>query len=218
MLPDLPGKSAQLIMAPTQRVAELLDTKNPPADAKCSAVLVLLRANNYNWDLLLIERSKYNGHHSAQIAFPGGKCEKNDKSHADTALREANEEIGITPNKCYLIGELTQIYVPGSNFIIHPVLAVAEDLDDIEMQINHKEVVSTKWIPLKDLNPQEAKTIKVLRSNNEWSDAPAFIYEDYTVWGATAMILAELYQFVMPEAISRMFFKRPYISSSNPEI
>jgi len=211
-IPDLPGKKAQMLLAPLHRLDSLSKEQNSPDGATLSAVLALLYPCNdgnsleeiKQWELLLILRTSYDGVHSGQVAFPGGKCEPQDKSHAATAAREAFEELGIEKESYRVIGELTNIYVPPSNFTIYPVLAISNSEILIDNQpdkkhqykIEPREVVNFKRIPLYRFDPRNIKMTKVQRSNNELSDAPCYIIDDYTIWGATAMIISELYQLV----------------------
>src|SRR3989339_1430524 len=101
--PTLPGKEAHLKMAPSPRVITLVQELAPPAQARESAVLVFLtppklagREQLLDWELLLIRRNTYDGVHSGQIAFPGGKRDSEDPDLIATACREAFEELGIT--------------------------------------------------------------------------------------------------------------------------
>ena len=71
---------------------------------------------------LLILRNTYKGIHSAQVSFPGGKTEKEDDSYEDTALREAEEETNILKDTVEVLGEITPVYIPPSNFIVQPVI------------------------------------------------------------------------------------------------
>ena len=92
---DLPGKDVQWQMAPKHRVNDLPDS--PGNDTLDAAVLILLYPLNGSIHTVLIQRQSYDGVHSAQISFPGGKTDLSDESYIHTALREAKEEIGIDP-------------------------------------------------------------------------------------------------------------------------
>lgn len=229
LIPNLPGKKVQLRMAPVHRVDSLKKESEFPNDAIKSAVLVLLypiidgNSHKYvqngiidnNWEVLVIERSTYNGAHSAQIAFPGGKQEPLEDNPEITAKREVFEELGIKQDSYTILGELTHIYIPTTNFVIYPVLAVSNY--DTPLILNNKEVAGYKRVTLGAFSPTNIKVTKVLRTQEYWSEAPSYIIDNYIIWGATAMILSELYQ-LMVDARVRISLSKPYISSSNVEI
>lgn len=217
LIPYLPGKKAHLLMAAIPRFKSLETEGGPPEGAIESAVLVLLYPVNdgksiddiLQWELLVIMRNTYDGVHSGQVAFPGGKCEKEDSSYADTACREAFEELGIESDSYTILGEMTHIYVPPGNFTIYPVLAVSKTDNfsgkNNQYKIAHREVIGYKHIPLPRFAPGLIKTSRVQRSLNEWADAPCYIIDDYLIWGATAMIISELYQLIDADKVSISF-------------
>jgi 8-oxo-dGTP pyrophosphatase MutT (NUDIX family) len=190
----------------------------PPAGANESAVLVLLFPEGVkvmDWRVLVILRNSYNGVHSAQAAFPGGKREESDNSFAETALREADEEMGIKREDITPLSYLSQLYVPPSNFNIHPLLAVSKS--DINFKPDPREVARYSLIPLRELNPQRAVFKRFQSPSGEWLDAPGFEYDGLFIWGATAMIISELYQ-VVEDAIFSKLLSMTYISSSKPSM
>ncbi len=198
--PPLPGKSAQLEMAPAYRVAALM-REIPPGNARQSAVLVALappdkesRDGFLDWTVLLIRRNIYPGVHSGQISFPGGSQEKKDKGLWETACREAFEEVGMDARRLEKIGPLTSVYVPPSNFLIHPFVAV--ETSPAPIAADPREVVDYKRIPLKVFDPAASTLQEFDYRNGEKRAAPAWLHEGYTIWGATAMILSELYRLV----------------------
>lgn len=205
ILPDiLPGKEAHLKLAPETRVSSLIKEQTPPLTARESAVLVMLnptKDNNGNtvrdknkWTLLLIKRNTYHGVHSGQIAFPGGKCEIYDIDYKATACREAYEELRIDQEKIEIIGELTKLYVPPSNFTIYPILAINNGIETYFPE--EREVTDYLHIPLGLFNPENAKKCRVEITPNSWIHAPGYLINGHIIWGATAMIIAELYQIV----------------------
>ncbi|HBZ25772.1 MAG TPA: coenzyme A pyrophosphatase [Rikenellaceae bacterium] len=197
--PTLPGKEAHLKMAPSPRVITLVQELAPPAQARESAVLVLLtppklagREQLLDWELLLIRRNTYDGVHSGQIAFPGGKRDSEDPDLITTACREAFEELGITRDSFTIIGELSKLYVPPSNFTIYPVLAISTE--PICYKPDPREVAEYLTVPLNRFNPAYSKICRVQAGSYEWVEAPGFVIGEHTVWGATAMIISELWQ------------------------
>ncbi len=190
-LPEtLPGREAHLTMAPQTDTRRAIEEQRAPADARGSAVLVLYNPNDQS--VLLMKRNSYPGIHSNQISFPGGKCEEVDRDYFDTACREAFEELGIRREDIKIVGTLTRLYVPPSNFMIYPVLAF--DIGVGPLKADPREVSHYMRVPLSDLNPKEAKQYQVKSASNTIIEAPGFMVGDTVLWGATAMILAELYQ------------------------
>lgn len=210
----LPGKKAHLIMAPDHRVNSLSLEKAPPANAINSAVLVLLVPSLNEWEVVLIKRNFYNGIHSGQVSFPGGKCDKNDSDITYTACREAFEELGIEREDFKIIGQLSRLYVPPSNYVIYPVLATSTNRR--EYNPDPREVAGYIHAPLSCFNPSLITRSRVQAGPDEWIEAPSYVIDEHVIWGATAMIIAELYQVAAAEASTS--FIKPYSSSSNPEI
>lgn len=94
-----------------------------PEQARQSGVLLLIYPEDTDLKLVLIERPKDGSVHSGQVAFPGGQKEKEDLNIIRTALREANEEINLDPDRVNILGALTSLYIPVSNFEVHPIVA-----------------------------------------------------------------------------------------------
>ncbi len=210
-LSDLPGKAAHLKMAPEPRILTLKTESAPPMGARDSAVLVLLFPSPdpkelLDWEVIVIKRNTYEGVHSGQVAFPGGKCEESDKDYIATACREAFEELGIIKNKIEILGLMSRIYVPPSNFTIYPVLAYVKE--DLKFVADIREVAEFRKFPLSLFNPELSKTINISVSKDSTINAPSYIIGDYTIWGATAMILAELYQLIVEDKL-RISFNNP---------
>jgi len=203
IITHLPGREAQLEMASRNRPMDI------PEGAAEAAVLVLLTLgmagcaldNVLDWRVLLIRRSRYPGVHSGQIALPGGRCERDDKSLWDTACREACEEVGTDRNLIQQVGQLSSVYVQASNFAIHPFLAINHAGE--EFRANPREVVDYKNVPIWVFDPALSVLRDFSKKNSARHLAPSWQYEDYTIWGATAMILAELYRLVQTGALLR---------------
>lgn len=186
----LGGLDAQFKLAPELRLrydADKIKASNP----KKAAVLALFYPNENNeTTFILTERASYKGTHSAQISFPGGKIDISDKNLEATAVREANEEIGIKTASVEIIRELTDVYIPPSNFLATPFIGY---LSERPKFITNYEVETTIEVLLEDLlNDTSLTTVNLSTSYMKNTDVPCFKLNGYVVWGATAMMLSEI--------------------------
>jgi len=191
-LKELPlgGLDSQFKMAPELRKKFSLkdiEDQNP----KESAVMALFYPDKYqNTKILLMLRASYNGVHSAQISFPGGKKDEYDNDLEFTALRETEEEIGISKNEITIIRKLTKTYIPPSNFWVTPFMGI---LDATPTFKTNNEVEKLIEVPVKELLDEALLTSKNLTTSYMKNiDVPCFKLNNYTVWGATAMMLSEI--------------------------
>ena len=140
---------------------------------------------------VLILRKTYKGVHSNQIGFPGGRVEAEDRDLEDTALRETEEEVGIPQEKIEVIRGLSKLYIPPSNFWVHPYVGVMTETPELIPQ--ESEVEDILEVKLEDfLNESNFVTRNLSTSYMENIDVPAFLLNDQIVWGATGMMLGEL--------------------------
>lgn len=188
----LPGEASHYKMAPEIRIRELLEGKIKRNNPRKAAVLALFYPGAENETrLLCILRKTYNGVHSNQVGFPGGKVEKEDETLMATALRETHEEVGVHPHDVKIIREISEIYIPPSNFEVQPYMGLYREPKPFILQKD--EVERTIEIPLTEFLNEGNVVIKKLSTSyaNE-IDVPAFKLNDYIVWGATAMMLSEI--------------------------
>lgn len=140
---------------------------------------------------VLILRKTYKGVHSNQIGFPGGRVEVEDRDLEETALRETEEEVGIPQEKIEVIRGLSKLYIPPSNFWVHPYVGVMTETPQLIPQ--ESEVEDILEVKLEDfLNESNFVTRNLSTSYMENIDVPAFLLNDQIVWGATGMMLGEL--------------------------
>ena len=186
----LPGEEAQFEMAHVKR--EKIAANSIDADAyRPSAVLILLYPNEQQQtSVLLIERMTYNGHHSGQIAFPGGKVEPTDIDLQATALREFFEETGADamPN---IIGKLTPVYIPVSKFMVQPFVSYVEQKPNFSASAYEVNAL-IEWEIDHLLNPNIIKETTVEPMPGYKLKTPYFDVQGKVLWGATAMMLNEL--------------------------
>jgi 8-oxo-dGTP pyrophosphatase MutT (NUDIX family) len=183
----LPGLPAQLRMAPSIR-GELLKT-NDGSHFRQSAVLIALFVENDTLNTLLIKRPIYDGVHSGQVSFPGGKFEETDESLVQTALREAKEEVGIDPERVEILGTLTPLFIPVSNMQVLPVVGLLKKKP--ELKPNLYEVEYTIAVPICHLKNPANHMQKTIQVRGHSIIAPYFKVDCEDVWGATAMIISE---------------------------
>lgn len=189
---ELPGREAQLLMTPELRQKELLNLDVNSLTPRLASVMCLLYPNEENELYFpLILRNKYPGVHSNQIGFPGGGLEKKDKNFLACALRETEEEIGIDASDVISLRQLTDVYIPPSNFLVKTYVGILDYMPHFKADAN--EVQQIIHVPLKDLLDDTKLTKKRLSTSYATSImVQAFQFEGFLVWGATAMILSEL--------------------------
>lgn len=187
----LPAFASHVKMAPKERIESLKTLDYEAKNPRKAAVLMLLYPKDGQTHLVLIERNSYKGVHSAQIAFPGGKFEDEDLDYATTALRESEEEIGVSRTKIEIIKAFSPLYIPPSNFLVHPFLGIANETP--QFVLDPKEVASIIELPLNDfLSDSLLHEAKLTTSYAVAIAIPAFKIDQHVVWGATAMMLSEL--------------------------
>ncbi len=195
----LPGQDAQFKMAHAARRTAV----STPPDARQAGVLALFYPKDKEWHLVFIERdsSNPNDRHGGQISFPGGKYEVGDETPANTALREAQEEIGVDPAKIEILGALTNLYIPVSNFQANPFVGFTSETPNFVPQ--EREVRSILEVPFSLLQqPDIIQYIDLqLAQNMTLREVPHFNLFGKVVWGATAMMLSELLEVIQEEQL-----------------
>ncbi len=188
LMGPLPGLMAQLKMVTDPRPGNKVYHEVEDTSIK-AGVLVLL----YPWinrlHLVLTRRTDRVDLHQAQISFPGGHQEEGESSE-QTALRETHEEINVSPESIQILGELTPLYIPPSNYCIYPIVATANKRPDFKPSTH--EVAEVIEVPLDHL--LDPKNVR----KEEWTIrgvevlVPFYLFKEQKIWGATAMVLAEL--------------------------
>ena len=184
----LPGATAH---EPLRAVAigDLRPTFEHRTPPKPGSVIILLYADDGKIKFPLTKRPDYVGTHGGQVSFPGGKAEPGETIE-QTAVREAEEEIGIQRSDIELIGRLSEFFVIPSNFIVTPV--VAWQRTKPVFVPDPVEVVKVLECSLEELLRKDAIQVKdIIAAKKYQLTAPHFVFEDEIVWGATAMMLNE---------------------------
>lgn len=179
-------------MAPEHRAEELMAIRDKDFNPKLSAVLIILFHENEQLKIVFIRRSEYVGIHSGQIAFPGGRYEESDGNLQVTALREVKEEIGVKVEHLEILGYLTDLYVPPSNFLVRAYVAYAHQRP--VYQKDDREVQEIIEFNLNDFYQMDIIRRKDFQAHNSLkiTNAPYYEINGIIIWGATAMMMAEL--------------------------
>jgi 8-oxo-dGTP pyrophosphatase MutT (NUDIX family) len=183
----LPGEVAHSRMAAGSRYKLGIV---PNERTRRSAVLILFYPYHGEIYVPLILRPAYEGVHGGQMAFPGGRYERTDESLVRTALREAQEEIGIRLTDVKVLGQLTELFIPPSNFWVQPVVGVMNHKPDFYPDPH--EVDSVFEVSLSELTDATIVGTQQLEVRGHLVDAPFYQLQERRVWGATAMMIAEL--------------------------
>ena len=187
----LPGIAAQAHMAPPQRFPKNhQQVYQPNANTRIGCVLILLYpGEDQHVHFPLIVRPEYEGVHSGQVALPGGKKDEEDLDFIATALRETSEEIGVDVDRSFVLGRLSQLYIPPSNFIVHPVVAAIPHKPTFVP--SQREVAKLITVDLISLLGDAKREVKEVQWKGQTVNLPFYNIDGHTVWGATAMILGE---------------------------
>ena len=184
----LPGVEAQITMAPVYRQDRSMASIEGK-QCREAGVLVLFFPQDDVPTLLLTVRRADLKEHPGQISFPGGSREA-DETLRETALRETHEEVGLPPAEVDILGMLTPIFIPPSNFCVHPFVAMTPTAPSLRPQDDEVETVLPVSLPHL-LDP-------ATRQHEPWMlhgreiEVPFLNVDGHKVWGATAMMLAEL--------------------------
>jgi 8-oxo-dGTP pyrophosphatase MutT (NUDIX family) len=194
----LPGKEAQVSMAPVGR--EPNETTSVKRNA--AVTIVILDRPEKSHEIILIKRSEYDGPHSDQVSFPGGKQETSDSNLIDTAIRECYEETGLELKIQNLAGTLTPLYISVSRFMVFPYIFIFDQMPNFNtdpMEVNY--IIR---FPLNQLMQEDLKQNKMIEIEDQKIEVPYYAIENEVVWGATAMILSEFI-----EILKRIETKNP---------
>jgi len=172
----------------TARTEDFTRLPTPSRGGRASAVLVLLGEGTHGPDVLMLERAATLRNHAGQPAFPGGAADPEDADATATALREANEEVGLDPASVTVLVELPRLWIPVSDFLVTPVLAWWHSPHEVHSR-ESAEVAAVARLPVAELvDPINRFQV---RHSSGWI-GPAFRSQGMVVWGFTAGVLSAL--------------------------
>ena len=154
-----------------------------------AAVLVIIHYNHTRPHILLTKRSSSLKHHSGEISFPGGRYSKNDKSLCSTAIRETNEEVGLTIEEKDIIGNLNIVKTLTSNYTIVPYVTLQDKIPKPRILVNEVERI----VDVSLIDVLKTMSIDTDHYNLSIKEVYKFTYQREVIWGATARILKQLY-------------------------
>ena len=183
----LPGVAAQLAMAPEPRPGNKAYFE-VEATSRKAGVLILLYVRDGRLSLLLTRRTERVLHHRGQISLPGGEQHPGESVEA-TALRETAEELGPDLGAVRVLGRLTPLYIPPSNYCIYPTVAFVPGT--LAFRLQPEEVDELIEVPVDRLADPAAVRREVWHYGGRDIEVPFYEFEGHKIWGATAMVLAE---------------------------
>jgi 8-oxo-dGTP pyrophosphatase MutT (NUDIX family) len=164
---------------------------------KLSAVLIMLVPHNNSFDILYVQRTQnLHDKHSGQISFPGGGYSKQDSSLCDTAVRETFEEIGVLVNSNCIVGKLSEHFVPISNYIIHPYVAILSNAPHTFI-LQTSEIERVIAVPIEFVQDTSHIRTKQVEYQNTIVTIPYYAWEQFEIWGVTAMITEEFVECIL---------------------
>lgn len=190
----MPGESAHLKMVPPERGdvdLEFVKTMNP----RLAAVLIMLYEEDGDIYFPLLKRQTYDGVHSAQYGLPGGSFDAEDLVFENAALRETHEELGVLQEDVEILCQLSEVYIPPSKFLVYPFVGIHHGKpifipDETEVEF---------WLPISlEAFLAAEPTEMEIQKGEESTMVPAYhLGEEEYLWGATAMILQELKDWIL---------------------
>lgn len=192
------GDEAHFLMAPDERKFSMASYREKNYQPRLAAVSLLFYPKNQETHIVFIKRAVDLSVHSGQIAFPGGKKEIEDANEEVTALRELAEEVGIHSHQVSVIKKLSPLYVPPSNFEVHPFMLFADTPLTFKPQLS--EVAHILEIPLANFLTANAIGERLFHTSyGKNIKCPIYRWQEQMIWGATAMMMSEMREIILRE-------------------
>lgn len=183
--------SGQEIFDKTRQVmAEYVARRIEDTSATPAAVVILVYELGGEAHVLFTERTEHVEHHKGQISFPGGAWDGTDEHLEMTALREAQEEIGVIPEDVEIVGQLDDM-ITISNFRVTPYVGVLRTNSEYPFVANEREVARVVQVPLAELMDDRNMELEVRQHQGKQVLVPAYTYQGHRIWGATARMLRQ---------------------------
>ncbi|MBD3415154.1 MAG: NUDIX domain-containing protein [Candidatus Aminicenantes bacterium] len=189
-----PGLRSQLTMAPEPRPGHKVYSE-VKGQCKKAGIMILFFPKKNQLHLILTLRTALVQYHPNQISFPGGQCDPKENP-LDAALRETEEELGIESTGIKILGQLTPLYIPPSDYCVYPVVGFMNQQPEYVPRT--KEVAEVIEIPVSHLMDDRNSIIETWELNEREVKVPFYLFDHQKIWGATAMVLAELLDIIRP--------------------
>jgi|APGre2960657444_1045066.scaffolds.fasta_scaffold30782_2 8-oxo-dGTP pyrophosphatase MutT (NUDIX family) len=201
----LPGEKAHKRLSPLHRPITSEVIKNLTEYKESAVSIILFKAEQeQEYKCILIQRSEYDGKHSGQISFPGGKKDAIDIDLQHTAIRECFEEIGVVLSLNFCLGKLSPVYIPVSGFLVEPFVFIYPRIPKFNIDV--REVASVFTITLNELLAEDVISEMKITSENKLVklNVPCFQIKKNKIWGATALILNELRELIQETELNKL--------------
>lgn len=188
-LPDFDPQAAHYHMLPIDR-RDRVRSPELPGRPRIGGVLLLLYCHRRTMHLVLTRRRDDLTSHAGQISFPGGRREPGETAVA-AALRETEEEIGVPATAVTILGQLTTIYIPPSDYEVHPFVGWVNDGARPTFVPELREVAEILEVPLAQLLDPDTREVGPIPVRGATYNVPYYNINGHKVWGATAILLSE---------------------------
>jgi 8-oxo-dGTP pyrophosphatase MutT (NUDIX family) len=181
--PDLPDSGqGEFTVPPLQKAASY----------RPAAILVPLLRVQFDWHILMTKRAAHLAHHAGQISFPGGKMEPYDASPVEAALREAFEEVQLTPRLVQVVGLLDRVLSP-AGYLVQPVVGIVRGENTLDSLVsNPAEVDLIFTLPLKHLADSDNFRLVRRKTDGRRNDYWVVEHDKHLIWGLSARVLNDL--------------------------